>query len=220
VGVLNRSATGFDASNEAAVASKKPTPVDEVNQMNAYLGKAFLIAILLAGFAGVYFKTPLGDRSFALGVWLAFSLIAGGWVLLLPVLCCPNCRRATAYFDNYSERQDSLTGGHRRHLKCKHCHSVIDRLNGTVAHQFTAVEGRNRDRFSFLVNMWVLLMFAGILLIGVSIVVGIIVVLITLEGRANNDHALVVRLGCVGGFVIGLLLVVIGWGMIRRTHRF
>ena len=41
--------------------------------MNAYLGKAFLFAILLAGFVGVYFKTPVGDRSFALGVWLDFS---------------------------------------------------------------------------------------------------------------------------------------------------
>jgi hypothetical protein len=188
--------------------------------MNAYLGKASLVAVLLAGFVGIYFKTPMGDRTFALGVWLVFSLIAGCWILLLPVLCCPNCRRATAYFDNYSERQDSLTGGHRRHLKCNHCHCVIDRLNRTVVLRLTAVEGRNRDRFSSLVNMWVLLMFAGVLLIGVSIVVGIIVVLSTLEGRANNDHALVIRLGCVGGFVIGLLLVVTGWRMIRRAHRF
>ncbi|QDV30479.1 hypothetical protein Spb1_24130 [Planctopirus ephydatiae] len=68
--------------------------------------------------------------------------------------------------------------------------------------------------------MGLLLMFAGILLIGVSLVIGIIVVLITLEGRANNDRALVVRFGCVGGFVIGILLVVIGWGMIRRAPRF
>jgi type III secretory pathway component EscS len=187
--------------------------------MNAYLGKAFIIAILLAGFAGVYFRTPLGDRSFALGVWLVFSLIAGGWVLLMPVLCCPNCGRATAYFDNYSERQDSLTGGNRRHVKCKHCHSVIDRLNGTVVHRLTAVDGRNLDRIRFLLSMWLVLMAAGILLIGVSIVVGIIEVLITLESRAN-DHALIVGIGCVGVFVTGLLLVAIGWGMKRRAHRF
>jgi hypothetical protein len=187
--------------------------------MNAHLGKAFLIAILLAGLAGVYFRTPLGDRSFALGVWLVFSLIAGCWVVLLPVLCCPNCGRATWYFDNYTERQDSLTGGRRRHLKCNRCHSVIDRLNGTVVRRLTAVEGRKLDRFSFLVNVGLLLMIAGILLIGASVVVGIIVVLIALEGRADNNHALVVRIACAGGFVIGLLLVVIGWGTIRRAHR-
>ncbi len=29
----------------------------------------------------------------------------------------------------------------------------------------TAVEGKHLDRFSFLVNMWLLLMFAGILLV-------------------------------------------------------
>ncbi len=187
--------------------------------MNAYLGKAFLIAILLMGLVAIYFNAPLRDRSFAIGAWLVFSLIAGFWVLLLPVLFCPNCRRATAYFDNYTERQDSLTSGHRRYLKCKHCHSIIDRLNGTVVRRLTAVEGRNLDRFRFLFNMWLLLMIAGILLVGVSIVVGIIVVLINLEGRANNDHARVVRLGCIGGFIIGLMLVVIGWGMIRRAHR-
>ncbi len=188
--------------------------------MNAYLGKALLIAILLAGFAGVYFKTPLGDRSFALGVWLVFSLVAGCWVLLLPVLRCPDCGRATAYFDNYSERQDSLTGGHRRHLKCKHCHSVIDRLDRTVVQRMTATDGKNVDRINSLFSLWLVLLAAGISLIVVSTVVGIIVVLITLEGRANNDHALVVRLGCIGGFVIGLMLVVIGWRMKRRAHRF
>ncbi len=188
--------------------------------MNAYLGKAFIIAILLAGFAGIYFRTPLGDRTFALGAWLVFSLIAGCWVLLWPVLYCPNCGRATEYLDNYSERQNSLTGGHRRQFKCKHCHSVIDRLDGTVVHRLTAADGRNLDRISFLINMWLVLLAAGISLIGVSIVVGIIVVLITLEGRANNDHAPIVRLGCVGVFVIGLLLVVIGWCMKRRAHRF
>jgi hypothetical protein len=187
--------------------------------MKAYLGKAFLIAILLAGFAGIYFNTPLGDRSFALGLWLVFSLIVGCGVLLLPVLRCPDCGRATDYFDNYSERQNSLTGGNRRYFKCRHCHSVIDRLNGTVVQRLTAVDGRILDRISFLINAWLVFLAAGISLIGVSIFFGILVVLITLEGRANNDHALIVWLGCVGVFVIGLLLVVIGWGMKRRADR-
>ena len=204
--------TGYGPSPSGLNAHK-------VNEMNAYLGKAFLIAILLAGFVGIYFRTPLGDRSFGLGVWLVFSLIAGYWVLSLPVLCCPNCRRATEYFDNYSERQDAQSGGHRRHFKCKHCHSVIDRLNGTVVHRMTAVEGRKQNRFSFLINMWLLLLAAGISLMGVSVVGGIIVVLITLEGRANNAHALIVGLGCIGAFVVGLLSVVMGWVMIRRAHR-
>lgn len=188
--------------------------------MNAYVGKAFLIAILLAGFAGVYLRIPLGDQPFALGVWLVFSLIFGFWVLLLPVLRCPDCGRATAYFDNYSERQNSLTGGHRRHLKCKHCHSVIDRLNRTVVQRMTATDGKNVDRINSLFNLWLVLLAAGISLIVVSTVAGIIVVLITLEGRANNAHAPIVRLICVGLFVIGILLMVIGWGMKRRAHRF
>lgn len=187
--------------------------------MNAYLGKAFFIAMLLAGCAGVYLNAPSGDRSFATGVMLVFSLIAGGWVLLHPTLCCPHCGRATAYLDNYSERQDKLTGGHRRHVQCKRCHSVIDRLNGTVVHRFTAVEGTNLSRVTIRLHLWIVLLAAGISLIGVSIIGGIMVVLVTLEGRANSDHALTVRLGCVGVLGIGLFLVAISWGLKRRAHR-
>ncbi len=133
------------------MSRQKATAIDEVNEMNAYLGKAFLIAILLAGFAGVYFKTTLGDRSFALGVWLVFSLVAGCWVLLLPVLRCPDCGRATAYFDNYSERQDSLTAvGIAATSSAKHCHSVIDRLDRTVVQRMTATDGKNVDRINSL----------------------------------------------------------------------
>jgi ribosomal protein S27E len=188
--------------------------------MNANLGKAAIIAILLAGFAGIYFRTPVGDRSFALGVWLVFSLIFGCWILLLPVLRCPDCGRATMYFDNYSERVDSLTGGHRRHVKCKQCHSVIDRLGGTVVNRLMAEEGRNLDRIDFLLDMWRVLLAAGICLIGVSIVLGIIMVLITLDGHANNQRLAIGYSTCAGMFMLGLILVAAGWHQKRRASRF
>ncbi len=84
----------------------------------------------------------------------------------------------------------------------------------------TATDGKSVDRINSLFSLWLVLLAAGISSNLCLDCVGIIVVLITLEGRANNDHALVVRLGCIGGFVIGLMLVVIGWRMKRRAHRF
>jgi hypothetical protein len=190
--------------------------------MNAHTAKAFVIAGLLVvsalGYLA-YLRQPSGDRWFAVVVWLAFAGFAGILVLLVPVLRCPNCGRATAYFDNYFEWTDRLTGGFRRRIKCKSCHCIIDRLTGTVVARLPRDEGRLISRLLLLVRIGWTLCSAGYALVIGSVGIGAIVADGIAEGVGNRHRAGVVLLGCGIALTAGLLLAVAGHWLKRRAGR-
>ena len=144
--------------------------------MNAYIVKAILITLSLAGLPLMYFFPPRGvDRWFAVSAWLVFAGISSTLILLMPMLHCPHCGRATSYFDTYTETVDRLQGGRRRHIQCKHCHSIIDRLSRTVVTRLPKAKGRSLIRFSFLLGIGRLLCTVGYGLVVVSIFFGALV---------------------------------------------
>lgn len=187
--------------------------------MSPLRAKALFVALIVVGLAVIYIKTPPGDRWFSVGAWFVFSCGVAIYVLRLPVLRCPDCNRATPYFDNYSEEMDGLTGGTRRRVKCTQCHAIIDRLTCRVVERLPESVGQRLDRFGSLIGMWLLLVAAGVFLIVVSTILGFIVALIVRDGHANEDRLGVVFFGCGSAFILGFVLIAIGWYQKRRALR-
>ncbi|MCL6504522.1 MAG: hypothetical protein K6T86_17720 [Pirellulales bacterium] len=187
--------------------------------MSANIVKALLIAMLLAGVPLAYFTQASGDRWFAVVAWLAFAGIAGMVILLMPVLHCPNCGRATKYFDNYYPWTDRLRGGFLRHIRCKHCHSVIDRLSRTVVARLPRDEGQYITRLSVLVGIGRMLCAGGYALVIGSFGMGAIVAHGMVEGVGNRYRGGIVLLACGMAFTAGLLLAVAGHWLRRRGGR-
>src|SRR5262245_18902886 len=114
------------------------------------MGKIVVIATLLFSVLLAYWLEPGGDRWFAVGVWLVLTVIVGTIVLLMPVLHCPDCDRATPYMNNYRAWTARLTGNARQNVKCRHCGCIFDRLTSRVIGRMPLGESRVIDRMVFL----------------------------------------------------------------------
>lgn len=187
--------------------------------MNAYTAKALVMATLLLGVAPAYFLTPSGDRWFAVGLWLLFSVIVGILVILKPVLHCPDCGRATRFFVNHAGWSARDPGGFRRHVTCANCGCIMDRLSGDVVGRIPPEEARIANRLVSSIRMRLGLFCVGCALIVGSIGVGTIVVRIVLQGSAHRDRAAIVLLGCGVAFLGGLFSLATSWWLNRKAKR-
>ena len=178
-----------------------------------------MIAVLVVGLVLMDFTQPSGDRGFAVVAGCVFAGVVAILILLIPVLHCPNCGRATAYFDNYFEWTDRLTGGFRRRIQCKHCHSMIDRLSRTVVAQLPRDEGDFIIRLSVLMRLGWTLRGAGYALVIGSVGLGAILVHGIAAGVGIYHRAGVVLLGCGIAFATGFLLAVAGHRLRCRARR-
>ena len=188
--------------------------------MNAVQAKALTIVFLLVGFVPAYFLTSSGDRWFAVGLWLLCSVVVGLVVVTTPVLRCPQCGRATRYFDTYSDWTARLTGEFRRCVRCASCGTIIDRLSGDAIARTGADEARVIGRLAASLRMRLGLLWAGLALIFASLGVAAIIVRIMIDGNARPHRAGMVLAGCGVALVAGLALLLIAWWLKpQEEHR-
>jgi hypothetical protein len=140
-------------------------------------------------------------------------------VLLLPVLRCPGCGRATRYFDNYSGWGARFTGDAYRHVNCRRCGCVIDRLTRSEVGRVPLDEVRILDRIVFLIRTALGLFLAGCSLVVCSTGVAIIIVQVMNEAGARRDRGALVLLGCGLVFLAGLASVAAAWWLKRKAWR-
>lgn len=167
-----------------------------------------------------YFTAPTGDRWFAMGVMAVFAVIVSITVYLLPVLRCPSCGRATDYFDNYTEQTERLTGGNRRHVICRNCHTTIDRLNGSALMQIAPEDGRILRHIIFLVFTRIFLLFVGWpLLLGGAWSL-IVIVWPEFQRIPHNPRFIAISVCCGLTLFAGIGCLATSWWLKRRLQGF
>jgi hypothetical protein len=187
--------------------------------LNANIAKYLIVAGSIVMIPLAYFTGPSGDRWFRMGAMAVFAIVLSCMFLPLSALRCPNCRRATDYFDTYSERYSRLSGGHRRFILCRHCYTTIDRLDGSALLQRAPEDGRTISHLGILcltklfmlVFGWILLLFGAWSLFAIAWPQS--------QRVPPNPRIIVISVFCGLPFFVGFTMLVSTWWLKRRIQR-